>query len=152
MSKKETKLKTREELFREKASTYTVCFSTACPLREHCLRAILTGYLPADNLVTMSINLNHPQTQTDHCPMFRSDTPVRMPYGLQNLYYNMPGRMERSIKSHLISTYNRKRYYQFHNGTRPITPDVERYIRKVLKDNGWTEEPQFSGYVEDLLW
>ena len=49
----------------------------------------------------------------------------------------MPGRIERSIKNHLIHAYSRKRYYEYHNGTRPLTPDVERYVREVIKSYGW---------------
>jgi hypothetical protein len=90
--------------------------------------------------------------QREGCPLFAKDEPVRMPNGLHTIYYNMPGRIERSIKNHLIHAYSRKRYYEYHNGTRPLTPDVERYIREVIKSYGWTEEPQFAGYVEDYLW
>ena len=55
-------------------------------------------------------------------------------------------------KNHLINVYSRKRYYEYHNGTRPLTPDVERYVRQTLKNYGWTEEPRFLEYVEDYLW
>ena len=33
-----------------------------------------------------------------------------------------------------------------------MTPDVERYVRQTLKAYGWTQEPQFGGYVEEYLW
>jgi hypothetical protein len=33
-----------------------------------------------------------------------------------------------------------------------MTPDVERYVRQTIKNCGWTQEPQFSGYIEDFLW
>jgi hypothetical protein len=33
-----------------------------------------------------------------------------------------------------------------------MTPDVERYVRQTLKAYGWTQEPQFAGYVEEVLW
>ena len=90
--------------------------------------------------------------QRSDCPMFRKDEPVRMPTGLAAIYYNMPGRIERAIKNHLINVYSRKRYYEYHNGTRPMTPDVEQYIRQVIKNAGWTEEPRFLNYVEEYLW
>ena len=58
----------------------------------------------------------------------------------------------RAIKNHLIHVYSRKRYYEYHNGTRPLTPDVERYVRQTIVNCGWSQEPQFSGYVEEFLW
>lgn len=90
--------------------------------------------------------------QRSDCPLFRKDEPVRMPIGLSTIYYNMPSRIERAIKHHLINVYSRKRYYEYHNGTRPMTPDVEQYVRDTIKRYGWTEEPNFSGYVEEYLW
>jgi hypothetical protein len=60
--------------------------------------------------------------------------------------------MERAIKNHLINVYSRKRYYEYLNGTRPLTPDVEQYVRQVMINAGWTEEPRFLNYVEEYLW
>ena len=64
----------------------------------------------------------------------------------------MPSRIERGIKYHLIAVYYRKRYYEYHNSTRPLTPDVERFVRQVIINAGWTEEPRFLNYVEEYLW
>ena len=141
----------REKVFREKAQTYLPCFSERCPLREHCLHALLRPYIPQDKFVTMSINLVSPKAETDQCQMYRSDQPVRMVAGLHAIYYDMPGRLERSIKQHLIYRYSRKRYYEYHNGTRPLPPEEEDYIRRLLKANGWKEELHFGGYVEEYI-
>ena len=149
---KEQTPKTKEELFREKAKTYIVCHSTTCPLREHCLRSILSRYTPDNIHIVTSVNLNHPEMQCDACPSYRNDEPRRMPVGLKKLYFDMPSRIERPIKASLIATYSRKRYYEYHNGTRPITPDVEQHIRQTLLDFGWSQEPQFTSYTEDYVW
>ena len=133
MKKKDQTPKTREQIFAEKADNYSVCYSTVCPLREHCLHSLLTSYKPQDRLYTDCVNLNNPKMQREGCPLYAKDEPVRMPIGLSTVYYDMPGRMERAIKNHLIHVYSRKRYYEYHNGTRPMTPDVERYVRQTLK-------------------
>lgn len=152
MTTNKNKPKTREEIFAKKADTYEVCYSSVCPLREHCLHSILSSYVPADRVYVPTVNLNNPKMQRDDCPQFRKDEPIRMPIGLATIYYDMPSRIERTIKNHLINVYSRKRYYEYHNGTRPLTPDVERYVRQVIKNAGWTEEPSFGGYVEEFLW
>lgn len=144
--------KTREEIFAAKADSYPVCYSTACPLREHCLHSILAGYVPTDRLFVNSVNLNSPEVQRSDCPLFRRDEPVRMSVGLSPIYYNMPGRIEKAVKRHLIGVYSRKRYYEYHNGTRPLPPEVEAYVRRALHHYGWTEPPTFAGYVEEYLW
>ena len=136
MKKKDQTPKAREQIFAEKADNYGICYSAICPLRE--------SYKPQDRLYTDCVNLNNPKMQREGCPLFAKDEPVRMPIGLSTVYYDMPGRMERAIKNHLIHVYSRKRYYEYHNGTRPMTPDVERYVRQTLKNYGWTQEPQFA--------
>jgi hypothetical protein len=145
-------MKTREEIFREQAQSYTVCHSSTCPLKAHCLRHLLSPYVPEGQHVVMSVNLSNPLMQRDGCPQYRSDEPIRMPVGFKNLYYNMPGRIERDVKDYLIHTYSRKRYYEYRNGTRIIPPDVEHIIRATLRRFGWTEEPCFDGYIEEFLW
>ena len=76
----------REELFREKAGSYTVCYSQECPLREHCLRNILKDYVPERQFVVNSVNLTNPQMQRKGCPHYRNDQLRRMPVGLTRTY------------------------------------------------------------------
>ena len=144
--------KNYEERFREKATTYVVCYSAACPRRDHCLRSILSRYVAPERRLVNSINLNNPATQRDDCPEYRDDQPHRMPYGLMPLYHDMPRLMERAVKNHLIGVWSRKRYYEYHNGTRPLTPAAEQLLRQTLHSAGWQQEPTFLGYVNEFLW
>lgn len=141
-----------EERFREKATTYVVCYSVACPRRDHCLRSILSRYVAPDRRLVSSINLCNPAVQRDDCPEYCDDQLRRLPYGLKPLYHDMPRLVERAVKNRLISLWSRKRYYQYHNGTRPLTPDIEQTLRDTLISVGWQHEPTFLGYVEDFLW
>lgn len=142
----------REELFRERAAHYPVCHSQDCPIKEHCLRYILKDYVPDSLSAHTCINLRNPQMQRPDCPQYRQSEPVRMPLGLKQMYHDMPGHLERAIKNHLIRLFSRKRYYQYHSGLRPITPDIEAIIRQTLLASGWTQEPAFDNYVEEYLW
>ena len=142
----------KEALFAGKAQSYTICYSQTCPLRDNCLRSILAPYTPKDKMIINTVNLSVDKAQTKDCPLYRTAEPRRMPCGLTSIYHDMPAWMERTIKNRLILQYSRKRYYEYHNGTRPITPDVEAAIRKLLKSYGWTQDIQFNGYVEDYIW
>ena len=84
--------------------------------------------------------------------MYRSDEIRRMPVGLTWLCHDMPHWQERVIKGNLIRQFTRSGYYRLRNGSRPITPDVEQYIRQLLKAHGITQEPHFDGYIEDYVW
>ena len=70
----------------------------------------------------------------------------------QRIYHDMPGWQERSIKHELIGYYGRKYYYQYHNGSRLITPDVLQQIEAVCLSHGWTAPLHFDDYVEDYAW
>ena len=152
MKTKQSQSQTRDEIFRQRAQTYVVCNSVECPLREHCLHAILSHYAPENELVRVSINLNNPEMQREDCPMYRVDEPCRMPVGFTKLYYDMPGRLERAIRDQLYSAISHRMYYEYRNGTRPIPPEFEQIIRDTLLKNGWKEEPCFDGYTEEYIW
>lgn len=141
-----------EERFREKASTYLVCYSTFCPRRDHCLRSILSRYVAPERRLVSSINLCNPAMQRDDCPEYRDDQLHRLPYGFKSIYHDMPRLVERGVKNRLINLWSRKRYYEYHNGTRPLTPDAEQVLRATLLSAGWQHDPTFLGYVEDFLW
>ena len=147
----ENAVNAREEKFREIATKATVCQSVACPVREHCLRSILKDYVPEHYLMVTAVNLGNPRMQQEGCPQYRPDEPIRMPLGLKRMYYDMPHHLERAIKNHLISLFSRKRYYEYHGGRRPVTPDIERLIRQTLLAAGWQQAPVFDDYVEEYL-
>ena len=79
-------------------------------------------------------------------------TAVSMPLGIAKIYYDMPQRIAHPLKQHLIDHFNRKRYYEYHSGYRPVPPDHEQYIRQAILRYGWTEPVDFNAYVEDYLW
>ena len=153
MKKQEAIKKTREELFAEKASkSYAICYSETCPLRTHCLRWQLRTFTPKDRRMATCVNLNNPAMQTDDCPVYRDDSPVRMPLGISKMYYDMPQRIAHPLKQHLIQHFNRKRYYEYHSGYRPVPPEHEQYILKAIASFGWTQPVEFNSYVEEILW
>ena len=121
-------------------------------MREHCLRSILKDYVPEEYPVVTAVNLRNPKMQQSDCPQYCPDQPVRMPLGLTAMYHDMPYHLVRPIKNRLIHLLSRKRYYEYHNGRRPVTPDVEATIRQTLLAIGWTAEPAFDDYVEEYLW
>jgi hypothetical protein len=153
MKKKETTPKTREQLFAEKASkSYAICHSQSCPMRSSCLRWQLQDYTPKDRRINACVNLNNPAMQTDTCPMYRNDQPVRMPLGISKIYYDMPQRIAHPLKQHLIYYFNRKRYYEYHSGYKPVPPEHEQYIRQAVIRYGWQQSIEFNAYVEEHLW
>ena len=153
MKKEETGPKTCEQVFAEKAEkSYAICYTQTCPLRLHCLRWQLQSYTPKDRRIAACVNLNNPAMQTEACPMYRNDQPIRMPLGIVKMYYDMPQRIAHPLKQFLIKHFNRKRYYEYHSGYKPVPPDHEQYIRQTIRRFGWTAPIEFNSYVEEYLW
>ena len=141
-----------ENILREKAKYYTVCFNGECPLHDHCLRWQAGHYLPEHLYSVYCFNPNHPGAATDNCPGFRTDQLQRIPRGMVHFYEAMPGKMERAIKARLIERYSRVMYYRYRRGEYPITPDVEQTILHVCRDCGWTADPVYDSYDDELVW
>ena len=153
MAKKDITTKTLEQLLKEKAeSSYTTCSSNECPLRESCLRWMAREYVLKNPFVVSTVNLMNPLMQTDQCPMYSSSKPIRMPLDISKMYYDMPRRIEVALKHHLIYHFNRKRYYEYHSGYRPVPPEHEQYIRQAARRFGWPNPLEFNDYTEDYLW
>jgi hypothetical protein len=65
---------------------------------------------------------------------------------------DMPKRLEPAVRMGVIGLTNRTYYYEYRNGSRPIPPALQEDIRQLFRENGWTEEVMFDGYVEDYDW
>lgn len=142
---------TRDDLFRGFVTKGAVCQSQSCPRREHCLRTILKDYVPENYPVVTVVNLRNPKMQGEDCPQYCPSEPLRMPLGISKMYDDIPSRLARDIKQRLIALFSRRRYYDYHTGRRPITPDIEATIRQTLLAFGWTQEPTFDDYTEQYL-
>jgi hypothetical protein len=57
--------------------------------------------------------------------------------------------VESAVRYGVIGMTNRTYYFEYRNGSRLIPPSLQENIRDLFHENGWTEEVQFDGYVED---
>lgn len=86
----------QEEIFRQKAPHYLLCFIERCPLREHCLRWLVGRQADATTVSVTSVNPLLAQAGTDQCPQYRENVtapplrriPIRLcvvnTYGMAN--------------------------------------------------------------------
>ena len=142
----------QETIFSEKAASYLACFNEQCGQRGECLRWLVGQYAPADKIVCRCVNPHNEQVVAGSCPVFRDAKPLRMAVGMRGFYHDMPGWQERIIKNNLINKYTRTGYYRYHNGSKPIPPDVEDSIRNVCKENGWDKPLRFDDYQVSYRW
>ena len=144
--------RTEKEVFTEKAKTYVVCNSNECPIRNHCLRRMLSTYVRRDRLVQDCVNVLNPETETTTCPMFRSDQHVMMKRGMKTFYDEMPQKMAYVIRKKLLSHYGTNNYYRMRSGELPVTPAMQQHIEQVCRNAGWMLPPAYDRNAMEYEW
>ena len=99
------------------------------------------------------VNPHFEGVATTECPMYRSNQKVRFAKGMTHIFTgDMPKRLEPAVRYGIIGLTNHTYYFEFRNGTRLIPPALQEKIRKLFRDNGWTEEVMFDDYEEGYDW
>lgn len=143
-----------QEIFKKKAENgYEVCFTTKCPLKNQCLRWLVGQQIPATRSFCICVNPQFEGVSTKKCAFYRNSEKVKLAKGMMHIFNNdMPRRVESYVRSKLFNRHCRTYYYEYRNGTRLISPDIQEEIRNLFREAGWDKEVQFDGYVEDYLW
>lgn len=143
----------KELLVKKAHEGYTVCYVDSCPLHDHCLRWLVGLHIPNTHSTYRCINPNYEGVATNNCPMYRSDQKVRFAKGMTHIFTSdMPKRVEPAVRYGVIGLTNRTYYFEYRNGSRLIPPALQENIRDLFRTNGWTDEVNFDGYVEDYDW
>ena len=145
-------MKEKEELFREKAKNYLVCFNDVCPRHNQCLRWEVGRYIDQDMHVVTCVNPHYRKVAKSQCSLFRDNSPILMPIGMRHLYYDMPAHIAVAIKKDLIESSSRATYYHYHCGRRPICTAMQAQIEKTCRRHGWKAPLQFDYQREDYVW
>ena len=142
----------QEEIFRQKAPHYLLCFIEHCPLREHCLRWLVGQQADPTVVKVGCVNPLLAQAGTERCPQYRENVTAPHAKGMVHFYDGMPRHMEICIKSRLIGRYARRQYYEYRNGVRLITPQMQQDIARICQEAGWTQPLRFDDYQDDYVW
>ena len=69
-----------EELFKEKARNYLLCYNTSCERREHCLHWLAGPYVPETDKVCTVVNMMNKDVREGNCPFYKSDEKITMKF------------------------------------------------------------------------
>lgn len=152
MANKNSKENEEADLMRRKAENYLVCFIDGCPLHETCLRWVVGKYVNQGLVSHISVNPRNPRMNGVDCPMYREKVRVKVKRGLTRFYHEMPGYMERSVRSELIAHFGRRRYFLMRKGELLIYPADQQAIEQTCRRHGWTAPLVYDGEDEDWLW
>ena len=141
-----------EETLRKKSAHYLPCFIKDCPKHQTCLHWLTGEQTQNQSLVITSVNPMNPNVKAGCCELYRENKTASYARGIMHLLDMIPYTQARSIKRRLIQTFTRKRYYEFRNGTRLISPTEQEQIARICQDEGWTGDIRYDGWEEDYLW
>jgi hypothetical protein len=143
---------TPEEKLREKSTNYLPCYVDHCERHATCLHWLVGQHTAVTDISQVSVNPMNPDVREGHCPLYRPNETVRYARGMTHFFDVMPSRMERAIKGTLITVYQRKRFYEYRNGVRPIPPSMQQDIESVCRRHGWDGELHYDSWEENFDW
>lgn len=142
----------KEENLRAHATSNLPCFIHECPLHATCLHWMTGQYYNHPGHVITSISPFFPSANTTQCGMYQKDEIVRYAVGMMHIYDIIPYPIACIVKKRLITIFNRKCYYEYRNGTRPIPPYAQQQIARIFNEAGWDGEIRYDDWLEDYLW
>lgn len=142
----------KEVRLREHAAHYMPCFTDSCPHHASCLHWLTGQHTTADSVSIVCVNPVNPDVKAGRCTLYRENTVVQHARGMMHFFDEMPSKKERNIKQRLIHLYGRKRFYEYRNGVRLISPTLQQQIASICQEEGWTAAPVYDSWVEDFLW
>ncbi|MBQ6747201.1 MAG: hypothetical protein IJR07_09195 [Bacteroidaceae bacterium] len=132
-------------------ATYIVCWNNNCPLKDNCLRYLGSTHVLKDRIVP-SVNLNLVRPETGTCQMQRPVRKVRVAWGLKHIYDNLTARKKDAIYSQIHYGIGNTTYYHYYNERKPMSPEVQQYIRNVFAQHDIMEPVEFRRYEEVIDW
>ena len=140
-------------LLKEKIqSGFTPCLNDNCQLREHCRRWLGRKYISTTAMVVTTVNTGNPLMGGPHCAMFRSDEPARMAYGFTQLLDVMPRKDSKLLFERMVRIYRRTYAYEYRNGTRPLTPEMQQQIAGWCRELVYLAPVVFDKYDDAYEW
>ena len=137
---------------KQKANHYLPCFINECKRHDSCLHWLINPYVSGDTLNVMSVNPRNPEVNSNHCPFYRENKIVKNAKGMNHLLDEIPYNDAKAIKRELIRVFSRKRFYEYRNGTRLISPEQQAIIAQICKAHGWNKKVTYDGWEEDFMW
>lgn len=131
--------------FSEVPGWYVLCFNAGCPLHKDCLRYLAGANVP-ESMDTAKCVLPH-KGRDGQCRWFDMTAVVTMASGFSHLYDKVLKAdytsMRKTITAYLHGT---KQYYQYMRGERPLTPEQQDGIRKIVSSYGYDWEVPFDRF------
>ena len=129
--------------FSDAPHNWAICFQTDCPLGSTCLRRRVAELAPAN--LMRHVMVMPSAREGEQCREFVSAEPVRMGWGMKSTFAGVKSYHYQEMRPLLESYFgSHTTFYRYYNGIRPITPDHQEWIAKLLKRFGYNAPLRFD--------
>ncbi len=130
---------------------HPLCTRHDCTMQDSCLRALgIREAEPTDKFIQI-INPQLTTGQSD-CQWYAPARKVRNAYNFKHFMDNHCSKVQADhVRAVLGLYFGKNPYYERFNGSRPISPEEQQYIRSVFAEVGITADP-FTGYKDCDEW
>ena len=132
--------------------SYTVCYHTACPKADRCLRQLAAPHTPKDQSVVTAVNQTSVLGKEEKCPHFRPYQVVRMAYGMRHIYDQLPAVIKPRVKASVEAAFGHTEYYRYYNQKKPLTPWHQQMVQERFARHGILEPVVFERYADEIDW
>ncbi|MDR0939081.1 MAG: DUF6078 family protein [Mediterranea sp.] len=126
---------------------FAYCLNDRCGRAATCLRHLAVGQIPNDRALLTVINPAHVAPDGAQCTSYIDQEPQLFARGMVHLLDKVPHAVASHIKNALVGYFGRTVYYRCRNKERLISPEEQAYIRKVFRQYGIADPPQFDEIV-----
>ena len=118
---------------------YLSCINATCNRAGKCLRHQVYLRTPTSIMKLQIVNPASVAPDGHNCTLYQEDCLQSYALGMNTLYDKLPHAAALRIKSDLLATFGKSKYYRLMRGERYISPSEQQFIRNVFIRAGITE-------------
>lgn len=132
---------------------YTLCFKSECASADHCLRRLAARDINVRSLRVTIVNpLLADAAGGAACRFFRNNGMIRVAFGFRQAMSKIESGKVAGVRIAIGSMMCRRNYFYMLKGERPIYPEMQEAIAKIMLRNGLAAPMVFDRYEWRYSW
>lgn len=128
---------------------YVHCFNHDCPRAAECLRHLTGLHIPKDVQTVQCVSPSAWPKDASKCIHYRTTRKVTLAWGVKHLLDDMPYTTALDVNRSVRLLWPRTSYQRMARHERPIQPDKQEKIVRILARHGITTPPRYDYTTEE---
>lgn len=128
------------------------CYQERCPLKENCLRYYSAQHEESEANSVLIVNPRLIPEDASKCAYYKGMKKIRVAWGLKHLFDEVPAKQLYSLRSGIIASIGRTRYYRCYRMEQGLTPADQQIIASAFRKYGLTIKPNYDHFTEVYDW